>query len=419
MAPSAAEASGEFDGSADDQQPLVSGVADEADEADGDDFIVVNTDGGRDDQEENEAADVQDRVASRNDGASRSLMAKPEEAEEPGERSEDGGLPPRQKLEPPPLDHPFYAGARGHVGAPVESGHASAPLLQYSRGRGSKKLWECWLGRNKFFADGFFLLPSSVCPSMGAVAFLVGIMGIFCAVELQRLADDGIARQLFMIVLLIYALAIVSFANAVSSEPGVLPRRELLPPLTVSEDGRPAMERLLEIYAEHARDTGSDPKATPRDQTPREEPTQVVSSLAFKDEYERRLNAIPVDPLDFEALDAANLFWTDLIRDRRLHHLRYCNTCKIRRPQKCSHCRTCNNCVLEFDHHCYWIGNCVGTRNHRAFATFLLSAVVCCFGLVLIAGMDVLYELHEGIDKGAFSMSDRRVQFLIGATLAF
>mmetsp|Transcript_26413 Transcript_26413/g.48318 ORF Transcript_26413/g.48318 Transcript_26413/m.48318 type:complete len:676 (-) Transcript_26413:35-2062(-) len=346
-----------------------------------------------------------DDVASVASGTTRNLMASMVQSE-PTDQTES-------LLHGKPKDNPFFAGA---VGAPAGSNLPSAPLLQYSRGRGSKKLWECWLGRNKFMADGMFVIPASICPASGAVAFLVGIMTIFCSVELQRLEEDGIARQLFFLVLPIYFVALVSYVNAVTKEPGVLPRRDLLPPLTIAPEGRASVERLLEIYADHAREPNTDsPPSRPKDETPSAE--DAAASAKFKEDYQGRLDAIPTDLSDYDALETASVLWADIIRDRRIQHMRYCNTCKVRRPMKCSHCRTCNNCVLEFDHHCYWIGNCVGMRNHRAFAAFLVAAVLSCIGLVFIAAMDVLYELHIGFLNGVFKFSDRRVQLLIVTTV--
>ncbi|KAG2444817.1 hypothetical protein HXX76_001559 [Chlamydomonas incerta] len=45
------------------------------------------------------------------------------------------------------------------------------------------------------------------------------------------------------------------------------------------------------------------------------------------------------------------------------------------------HCRYCDRCVQGFDHHCWWLGVCVGARNHHYFTRYAASqALVCLLG---------------------------------------
>lgn len=51
--------------------------------------------------------------------------------------------------------------------------------------------------------------------------------------------------------------------------------------------------------------------------------------------------------------------------------LHWCRTCCILQPRRTKHCKECGFCVRTFDHHCFWIGGCVGERNHRHFLVML------------------------------------------------
>merc|ERR1711988_1498714 len=55
---------------------------------------------------------------------------------------------------------------------------------------------------------------------------------------------------------------------------------------------------------------------------------------------------------------------------------RWCRTCRIVRPPRASHCPDCDNCVLRYDHHCPFVNNCVGQRNYHFFFGFITCVMV-------------------------------------------
>lgn len=67
---------------------------------------------------------------------------------------------------------------------------------------------------------------------------------------------------------------------------------------------------------------------------------------------------------------------------------KWCLTCELWRPYRCGHCHMCERCVLRLDHHCGFMGTCIGERNARFFAAFLLSAGI---GLSLLAVLAVYH----------------------------
>ncbi|KAF9164885.1 palmitoyltransferase for Vac8p, partial [Mortierella sp. AD010] len=55
---------------------------------------------------------------------------------------------------------------------------------------------------------------------------------------------------------------------------------------------------------------------------------------------------------------------------------RWCDICKIYKPDRCHHCSECDECVLRMDHHCPWVRGCIGYNNHKFFYLFIFYTSV-------------------------------------------
>ncbi|KAG0250404.1 palmitoyltransferase for Vac8p [Mortierella polycephala] len=61
---------------------------------------------------------------------------------------------------------------------------------------------------------------------------------------------------------------------------------------------------------------------------------------------------------------------------------RWCDICKIVKPDRCHHCSECDTCVLRMDHHCPWVNGCIGYDNHKFFYLFILYASILAVWVV-------------------------------------
>eukprot|EP00931_Biecheleriopsis_adriatica_P069291 TRINITY_DN43158_c0_g1_i1.p1 TRINITY_DN43158_c0_g1~~TRINITY_DN43158_c0_g1_i1.p1 ORF type:complete len:536 (-),score=108.43 TRINITY_DN43158_c0_g1_i1:50-1657(-) len=274
------------------------------------------------------------------------------------------------------------------------------------------RLWEGWPGRNNFCLNGFFLAPVKLCPCFSTLPIVLAITGAFFVMELGRLSNMlqtalGAAASFFLV------LSVLSFIQATAGEPGFLPRVRLLAALSVMPDSRESMRQLCELYASLSRPPSDGVKS------PGPEEAEL---LAVQQEFEEELLArfdklsLAEEQMDLGEPDLkeADLFWNDVMADPRLKHLKFCRTCKIRRPPKSSHCSHSDNCVRDFDHYCFWIGNCVGARNHRAFLAFVLTTA--CLALVILTACltDLGFELWHYFAIHGTEVQDLRGQVLAG-----
>ncbi|GAV03633.1 hypothetical protein RvY_14029 [Ramazzottius varieornatus] len=76
--------------------------------------------------------------------------------------------------------------------------------------------------------------------------------------------------------------------------------------------------------------------------------------------------------------------------------LRYCDKCKIIKPDRCHHCSVCERCILKMDHHCPWVNNCVCFNNYKFFILFLGYAMAYCLYISLT---DLQYFIKFWQDK--------------------
>ncbi|XP_037069822.1 palmitoyltransferase ZDHHC15B-like isoform X2 [Pollicipes pollicipes] len=63
--------------------------------------------------------------------------------------------------------------------------------------------------------------------------------------------------------------------------------------------------------------------------------------------------------------------------------MRYCDKCRLVKPDRSHHCSVCGECVLKMDHHCPWVNNCIGFSNYKFFVLFLGYAFAYCIYIAL------------------------------------
>ena len=105
--------------------------------------------------------------------------------------------------------------------------------------------------------------------------------------------------------------------------------------------------------------------------------------------------------------------------ENKHNSLSYCNTCKILRPPRAFHCNICKLCVEVHDHHCPWVGTCVGKRNIKFFALFLLSTGFHALFATVILLTTILIIYDDQPEDGGIKWEIFLLGFVALWTVAF
>ncbi|OVA09721.1 zinc finger protein [Macleaya cordata] len=217
----------------------------------------------------------------------------------------------------------------------------------------SKRVYQVWKGRNKFFLGGRLVFGPDVRSLVLTICLIVIPVILFCAFVSHRLINEFQHHLCNVVVAIpaVFAAYIVVLLFLTSGrDPGIIPRNAHPP-------------------------------------EPEDEGDAASSSLDWA------LNQSGVSSLPPIK---------DVLVNGMAVKVKYCHTCMLYRPPRCSHCSICNNCVERFDHHCPWVGQCIGKRNYRFFFMFVSSTTMLClyvFAFCWVNVRKIMVEYHCNLWK--------------------
>ncbi|XP_058459152.1 palmitoyltransferase ZDHHC15 isoform X2 [Malaya genurostris] len=98
--------------------------------------------------------------------------------------------------------------------------------------------------------------------------------------------------------------------------------------------------------------------------------------------------------------------------------VRFCEKCRLIKPDRAHHCSVCGVCVLKLDHHCPWVNNCINFTNYKFFILFLGYALIYCLyvAFTTVMYMELIWSVsgREGKIDGRF-----HILFLFFVSLMF
>merc|ERR1740123_1594765 len=201
-------------------------------------------------------------------------------------------------------------------------------------------LYSMWPARNKFFCNGMFMTggetevgitPNCSAPNCCVWICILGTSSIYFFWVFPHLIKQG-NYAMPLATLIVFLMASGFLLATCCSDPGVIPRREVV----LATDTAAMLEATLGYDTLIAENVPKDGKGG--------------------------LTSVPYELTK--------------------QGYRWCRTCRIVRPPRSSHCPDCDNCVLRYDHHCPFVNNCIGQRNYLFFFGFVTS-VLCLAILVL------------------------------------